>query len=357
MRVLQVISSPSGGGAELISQQIAKGVFSDDFETEIVYFNAADLTGEFKYISLNISPRNILAVFKLRRIFKERLLSNHKLIVHAHLTWPLYYVALASLGLDVKLIYTEHSTYNMRRKIFFLKKIERAIYNRYSKIYCISSGVYDSLAQWLDPFEQDKLEIIKNGGRLFSFLERKNINSEDRVKLISVGSLKNLKGFHTTIKALSLLSKKYRYTIVGEGPEYKSLQKLIGDLDLEGKVELVGWSSDVEQYYHSADIQLIPSKWEGFGLVAVEGMSTGLPVIASNVAGLKEVTNSQLNSVYLVDKFESPQKWAEAIEDMASLLPEKSREWAVLSKDQSKRFGLNKMIKAYKKAYIDVFSK
>src|SRR5690606_37367900 len=97
------------------------------------------------------------------------------------------------------------------------------------------------------------------------------------------------------------------------GAERARLEKIIKSLQLEDKVRLLGWSDDIEVHLHAADIQLIPSLWEGFGLVAVEGMSTGLTVVASNIEGLREVLDESNPSVTLVSQPKSVEEWVVAI--------------------------------------------
>jgi len=72
--------------------------------------------------------------------------------------------------------------------------------------------------------------------------------------------------------------------LIGEGPKRKQLEKLIHQEQLQSKVRLLGWFGNIEEYLHAADIQFIPSLWEGFGLVAVEGVSTGLAVVCIQCA-------------------------------------------------------------------------
>ena len=91
---------------------------------------------------------------------------------------------------------------------------------------------------------------------------------------------------------MSLKSLISSYTIVGSGPDLEKLQYLSKACGVQDIVNFVGWSDNPGEYYRNSDILLIPSHWEGFGLVAVEGMSTGLPIIASNVEGLNEVVSS-----------------------------------------------------------------
>ena len=221
------------------------------------------------------------------------------LIVHAHLTWPMFFVPLAGLGLPVKLVFTEHATTNSRRNYSIFKYIERIFYNRYTSIIAITDGVKDSLQDWVGAGLSNKISTIINGARFFSFKERKPLGK--CIKFISVGSLIPKKGFDRAIKALSQLEYiDWQYEIIGEGSSRRELEQLIAALGLQDKVILSGWSLMLEEKYHNANIQLIPSKVEGFGLIAIEGMSTGLPVIASDLDGLNEVVSNSVDSCFLV---------------------------------------------------------
>jgi hypothetical protein len=114
----------------------------------------------------------------------------------------------------------------------------------------------------------------------------------------------------------------------------------------------VGWSDRVEEHFCCADIQLIPSLWEGFGLVAVEGMSTGLPVVASDVAGLREVLDPDNPAVTLVEDIESVDAWVQslkiAIDNLSNEGPEKL---AVAARNQAEKFTLEIMAKRYLELY------
>ena len=84
-------------------------------------------------------------------------------------------------------------------------------------------------------------------------------------------------------------------------------------MGLEEKVKLLGWVDSVERYLHASDIQIISSLWEGFGLCAVEGMSTGIFIVCSNVDGLCDVVGSSNTSAIFVDKPECVESWVTAI--------------------------------------------
>ena len=97
----------------------------------------------------------------------------------------------------------------------------------------------------------------------------------------------------------------------------------------------------------------MPSRFEGFGLIAVEGMSTGLPIIASDVPGLNEVVSSSIDSCFLVKDANSIDAWVNQIKlcinNLEKNLPHISKE----SYQHSQKFSLSNMTKSY----IDLYNK
>jgi glycosyltransferase involved in cell wall biosynthesis len=352
--LLNVCSDDKAGGAESIVNKLS-GL--EVVKKKTVYFSKKSdgCDYDYDYVFFEINPRNPLVVFKLRRIFRKILKDYAGLVIHSHLTWPLYYVAIASLGLDIKLIFTEHSTYNKRRSYRFLRPLERYIYSRYHKIIGISDGASKELINWLGEDFNEKIMTIPNGAKLFSIKSRQNLPCKKKVNLLSVGSLKELKGFETTIKAISLCEDMISaYTIVGSGPDLDKLKSIAHSHGVLHKLVFTGWSDSLEQYYHDADILLIPSYWEGFGLVAVEGMSTGLPVIASNVSGLSEVASIDLSSVILIDNFKSHECWSNSIQKMILKLHDEADEMSAISRRQAEKFTLDNMLLSYHEIYKEM---
>lgn len=353
-RLLSIISSPKGGGAELLVRELHKIYLSQNLDAHAIYLTgSSEGLGENETV-LGVNPRSPLNIFRIRKILKQlsRYAKGH-LTVHVHLTWPFLYVSLASLGLsNIKLIYTEHNTTNKRRNIQLLWVLERLLYARFSRIICISQGVEKALANWVGPAIAKRLVTIPNGSRIYSLGERPSL--EGRLpRLISIGSLSSRKNFATAINAIAQLQNEIdTYTIIGEGPERTLLEQIIKNNQLEGKVMLRGWSDDIETHLHAADIQLIPSLWEGFGLVAVEGMSTGLPVVASDVDGLREVLDESNPSVTLVNQAESVDEWAAAIRHAIAIInAQGSVVLANASRQQAEKFTLAQMAERYLDVY------
>ena len=221
-------------------------------------------------------------------------------------------------------------------------------------IICISKGVYNRLAEWVGIEIKEKLKVVYNGSRLYSLSKRKLLKNR-LPKLISIGRLISKKNFSITINAISEIKNEIEsYTIIGEGSERKKLEKLIKSLKLEKKVKLIGWTENVEKYLQEADIQLIPSLYEGFGLVAAEGMSTGLPVVASNIEGLKEVLGKPNPSVVLINKVNSIDEWKQGIiKAIKNINMFGSEKISKLSEHQVKKFTFKKMAEDY----LNIYSK
>lgn len=352
--IVNIISSIKGGGAEVIVEKLDKFYLSKGLNSFVIYFSGELINIKKNHFNLNLNPRNPLGIFYIRKIIKKLIeLSNDDLIVHVHLTWPFFYVVLAVIGLkNLKLFFTEHDTTNKRRSIPFFFLIDNLFYKYYSCVICISRGVYLRLTQWIRPNLKKKLMIVYNGSRIFNKIKRKSLKNR-LPRLISVGRLIKKKNFLTTVKAVSMLKNKIEsYTIIGEGIDRPEIQKLIIKLKLEHKIKMIGWVDDIEKYYQNSDIQLIPSLYEGFGLVAVEGMSTGLPIVASNIVGLKEVLGKPNESIQLIKNFKSTNDWANGIDKTINKIKSHgTNKISKISYKQARKFSIFKMVEDYIKLY------
>jgi glycosyltransferase involved in cell wall biosynthesis len=109
--------------------------------------------------------------------------------------------------------------------------------------------------------------------------------------ILCVAHLYPRKQVSSLVRALLLLRSKARLRVVGTGPELPALQQLVGELGLTDRVDLLGHLpfERLVQEYRNADVFCLPSLQEGFGIVFLEAMAAGLPVVACQTASVPEV--------------------------------------------------------------------
>lgn len=286
------------GGAELLTLDISNRLAALGNEVHIIvigYCEAEVINRErSKNLHLHLlkkklySPANIIGI--------SRIISTNKFdIIHSHLFPALYLTSLirAFHSGNEGWIYTEHSTSNGRRKIQWLRRLEKWIYARYDKVVCISKDANASLREWISM--PDKTIEICNGIDIEKFqtaiaIQRKalNINPEDCV-ILMVGAFRSEKNQAGLIRALQYLPETFRLLLAGDGPEIQACISLSKELSLDNRIQFLGSISDVGGLMKAANIYVLPSFFEGFGISALEAAAAGLPVVFSNVKGLKEV--------------------------------------------------------------------
>ena len=112
-------------------------------------------------------------------------------------------------------------------------------------------------------------------------------------RFLAVGRFSPLhKGFDLLIEAFHLFAKKdtdWKLDIVGEGEEEELYRSLIHKYHLENRIFLHPFTNKIQEYYSNAQVYVLSSRWEGFGLVLVEAMAHGLPIVSSDLPTSKEI--------------------------------------------------------------------
>tara|TARA_B100000161_G_C33556417_1_gene418156 strand:- start:1570 stop:2544 length:975 start_codon:yes stop_codon:yes gene_type:complete len=236
-----------------------------------------------------------------------------------------------------KKIYTEHNTFNRRRRYKILSYIEKPIYKSFTNVVAISEGVRESLSLW-----QPKLpiEVINNGVRA---MPAGGKNIDGFVNLLMVGRFTPQKDQLTLARAFDLLPKNYRLTFVGTGAKLSS--KSFSHLKRFSEIRFFESNDGVEEHYRNADIYVQSSHWEGFGLTVVEAMSAKLPVIGSEVEGLKDIVSKDL--LFTKGCAEDLSKKIRSLESAENHSAAKVHSEAIFNK-----YSLDKMVKAYELLYV-----
>lgn len=287
MRILHVINSLEVGGAQkLLADLLPLQAVSEDVHLLVYERVDTDFERIIERAGINIiclnehNFHNPRIIFRLRKIFK-----NYDL-VHAHLFPTIYWASLAVRGLNVKLVYTEHSTSNSRRNKWYFRPIECFMYDRYDRIVSISQQTQDALTSWLGQ-NDERFIVINNGVNIQKFTSVKLPIIPK--SLIMVSRFVSSKDQETVIRAMEYIDEEATLRFVGDGENRVHCEELAKELDVSDRVQFLGLRSDIPELLASSYIGIQSSNWEGFGLTAVELMAAGKPVIASDVNGLQQV--------------------------------------------------------------------
>ena len=193
--------------------------------------------------------------------------------------------------------------------INILKKKTRRWYNMLSfasLIACRSQNIKEDLLE-IYPFLENKIFIAASGiskelidiELTNSIIDFKNMKRKKIIKFVTVCRLIKLKNIDNNLKALSKLDKKYEweYKIIGDGPEKNKLEKLSKDLNLDDKVEFLGFKnkSEVMELLDESHIFIMVSKPETFGLAYLEAMAKNCIVIGAKHNGIDGIVDNYKN--------------------------------------------------------------
>ncbi len=262
---------------------------------------------------------------------KKEISENHPDVIHGQHIWILSSLAA---GLGVPLVLTAHGTdlIGYERWPELRHFADRAIAAS-DKVIAISKDNL-ALVKTTFPSQTGKVSMMRNGYDTGVFhpldLDRTDVlapfgigenDLSGRKVIIFAGKLTHAKGVDVLLKAAKIYEQKrddVLTIIAGDGEEMANLRGLSDELGLErlrflGNVD----QNTLNKLYNISDLDMVPSRKEAFGLVAIEAMACGIPVIASDVGGLPDFVSSEVGALI---RPEDPEALAEAVLDMLSRL-------------------------------------
>ncbi|MEO6392830.1 MAG: glycosyltransferase family 4 protein [Pyrinomonadaceae bacterium] len=304
MNILQISSAGSIGGGERHLLDLVSGLVHRGQSVDLAVRPLSPLRSHlstFPVTRLHLLPlRNAMdlsSALALRRLVRERSID----IVHAHLARDYPLAAFAVRGsANAKLILTRHV-------LFRLSRFNRLTFGRAAYAIAVSEAVRQGLlAQRI--ISDERIRVIHNGVDLDRFARPDRIDSlqlahkqlgvgPDTLLVGSVGSLVPLKGHEDFILAAFVVAKtmpNVHFVIVGDEPPgdeytFNSLNRLIDQLSLSGRVHLLRLVPDVAPWLRAFDLFVSASHSESFGLAIVEAMAAGCPVVATDTEGAREI--------------------------------------------------------------------
>ena len=151
-------------------------------------------------------------------------------------------------------------------------------------------------APWLDPA---RIEVVYNGIEIAPFQQargepfRQKLGIPAQAPLVGfVGQLDSRKGIGVILSAFEQVINRIpqaKLVFVGEGPLQEMIESEIRIKEWQGSVFLAGFSDDIPEVMQAIDLLILPSFWEGFGIVIIEAMAAGKPVISTNISSMPEI--------------------------------------------------------------------
>lgn len=337
------------GGAERIVFQLSSDL-KDEFDSVHVastgglWENELAAKGIQHHKIIDIDSKNPLTVLKILTSIRQIIKKNDISIVHTHHRMAAFYIRLLKL-VHPKLIhvYTAHNVFNDKLPLyrFALKNAKSvAVGEAVNKNLKEDVGITDSRVIYngvvLKETDDQVDEIISYGG----------------IKLGCIARLSEQKGLTYLLDAMSLLTvKDIRLFIVGDGELRNELENKVKELDLQDSVTFLGYRKDIVECINSFDFCVLPSVFEGFGLVAIEAFMNSKTIVATDIPGLNEVVTSE-NGILVPAK--DPVALASAIDKLATDTTLRQELASQAKKDYENRFSYPMFLENYRALYREI---
>ena len=347
--ILHISRTMDIGGAERIVYQLSSDL-KDEFDSVHVASTGGLWESELAtqgiqhHKILDIDSKNPLTVLKLLFSIHQIIKQKGITIVHTHHRMAAFYIRLLKL-VHPKLIhvYTAHNVFKDKLPLygFALKNAKSvAVGEAVNKNLKEDVGITDSRVIYngvvLKETDDQVDEIISYGG----------------IKLGCIARLSEQKGLTYLLDAMSLLTiKDIRLFIVGEGELREELENKVKELNLQDSVIFLGYRKDIVECINSFDFCVLPSVFEGFGLVAIEAFMNSKTLVATDIPGLNEVVTNK-NGVLVPAK--DPAALASAIDKLATDATLRQELASQAKKDYENRFSYPMFLENYRALYREI---
>lgn len=345
-------------------------IFEFDKKNDYVIFLLPDEFDNFKVPGERIKKVKISSkwygwkeqIYFPFEIYKEKLDLMH----FTHFNSPILYFARSIVTIHdiTPFFFPGHKMRSFSRKIGFRAVFYSSV-KKASKVIAVSKNTKNDIVKHFG-MDEKKIEVIYEGvdGQFSREKDTKKIedlrNKHNLRKpfIFYTGVWRNHKNLVGLIKAFSLLKKKYQMDfdlVLGgkEDPYYPEVRKTWEKLGIDNDIKRVGFIAQEElpTFYGAASLFVIPSFYEGFGLIGLESFASGTPVVSSNRTSLPEVLGNA--AIYF-----DPYDHEEMAEKMMLVLSDKKLYNTLIEKgyEQLKKYSWEKMGEETMKIYKDILT-
>jgi sugar transferase (PEP-CTERM/EpsH1 system associated) len=359
VRVAHIVSTLNIGGLEKVVLNLMQHCNRDLFEPCVVCLGEAGalapLFADLQVPVLSLGPTNRIRGGKLVPLLK--ILSKVKPhVVHTHNPSPHLYGIVAGRLLGAPaLVHTKHG-----RNIFEVhgSRLRGRVASWLSDCIVPVSADARDVAREREGVPLNKLHVIRNGIDLAAFSFRDHGVPQTRCRAIHVARLNRVKDQATLLRAVRMVVAQrpdFTLDIVGDGEIRSELEELAAQLEIAGCVQFLGYRNDVRDRLSSADVFLLSSISEGISLTLLEAMAVGLPVVATDVGGNREVVVHGETGLLVPAK--SPRELANAILRLANDRPLAHAMGVAGRKRVEAHFDLRKVVAEYEDLYLRILAR
>ncbi len=291
----------------------------------VVVYNQFFIPGRFVQLFFGDAINNRWKEWQWKRVFrcayKER---GRPDLIYAHYMWNIKYGVQVNKQYQLPLVGVEHWS-EMGKEIVqpFVVELARNTYPYVNQLVTVSDSLRNNIKKWVG---NDALVVHNMIGKEFTYQPN---NTPHPLTFVTTGSLIHRKGFDLLIEALhrvnSQLPEGWQCNIIGGGEKKVELQQQIDQTQLQKHIHLVGQKNkqEIVQLLQQSDVFVLPSRSETFGVVYIEANACGLPIIATDCGGPKDIVTPQNGLLIPVEDMES---LANAILHMATHLSNYDRQ-------------------------------
>jgi len=296
MKILHIISSSGMYGAEAVILNLSRiltergdcsllGVFSNSPNPNLQLHEMAMKERIESHLIPCTGQVDRAAIAAIR----ELAVSSGTDVVHAHGFKADVYAYFALRGTDVPFVSTCHTWYDTDWLVTLYGRIDRLVLRRFARVVAVSEEVRQQLLA--AGVREDRVCMVRNGIDLRPFANaaptpRAEMGTGETAIVGLIGRLAHSKGVDIFLEAAARVlatGAEARFVIVGEGDDREELERMIDELKIRDHVTMLGRRDDMPSVYASLDIMVSASRQEGLPMAILEGMATGLPLVATTV--------------------------------------------------------------------------